>query len=607
MSYTPEDSGPRSSISTNHIVRDLRLQVGRESLFISPLVLPRLGIDVILGMEWLKQHNAMIDVGSRTVQLRSSSGTDVVIHVPLHKHVSHTVNVAEAQTKAQAIAKIPIVCEYSDVFPEELPGLPPDRDVEFRIDLVPGTAPVSKRPYRMAPDELKELKTQLQEQLDKGFIRPSSSSWGCPALFVEKKDQGGKRLCVDYRPLNAITVKNKYPLPHIDILFDQLGEATVFSKIDLRSGYHQIKVREEDIPKTAFSTRYGLYEYLVMSFGLTNAPAFFMYLMNSVFMNELDKFVVVFIDDILVYSKNEKEHEEHLEHKLYAKFSKCAFWLTEVAFLGHILSVKGVAVDPNKVKDVLNWKQPQTVTEIWSFLGLAGYYRRFIKDFSRISKPMTALTQKNANPKCEEAFGTLKKLLTSAPVLAQPDITKSFDVYCDASGSGLGCVLMQEGELLKHEVNYPTHDLELLAVVYALKKWRYYLLGNTCHIYTDHKSLKYIFTQPELNMRQRRWLELIKDYDLKVHYHPGKANVVADALSRKAHCNFIEARPTVRVLCCEIGEIEMPIVLEAELYNLVLEPTIKDQIIAAQKQDKGMAHIREGLDEKKRACFTLDD
>ncbi|WVZ76365.1 hypothetical protein U9M48_024344 [Paspalum notatum var. saurae] len=253
------------------------------------------------------------------------------------------VNVVEAQTKAQALAKIPVACDYPNVFLEELPGLPPDRDVDFRIDLVPGTAPVSKRPYRMAPDELKELKMQLQEQLDKGFIRPSSSPWGCPALFVEKKGQGGKRLCVNYRSLNAVTIKNKF-------------------------GYHQIKIREEDIPKTAFSTRYGIYEYLVMSFGLTNAPAYFMYMMNSVFMNELDKFVVVFIDDILVYSKNEKEHEEHLrivlsclrEHKLYAKFSKCAFWLKEVAFLGHILSAKGVAVDPSKVENVLNWKQPQT-------------------------------------------------------------------------------------------------------------------------------------------------------------------------------------------------------------------------------------------------------
>ncbi|WVZ52434.1 hypothetical protein U9M48_003489 [Paspalum notatum var. saurae] len=581
-------TAPGLPIDTNQIVRHLRLCIGTEEFYVDPVVLPNQGIDIILGMDWMKEHNVLLDITSRTVQIKSSkSGKVMHIHLPSHKYLPPTVNA----TEAQLIKKIPVVFEFPDLFPEELPGLPPDRNVEFAIELVPGTAPVSKRPYRMAPDELKELKTQLQEQLDKGFIRPSSSPWGCPALFVEKKDQG------------------------------------VFSKIDLRSGYHQIKVREEDIPKTAFSTRYGLYEYLVMSFGLTNAPAFFMYLMNSVLMNELDKFVVVFIDDILVYSKNEKEYEEHLrivlsrlrEHKLYAKFSKCAFWLKKVAFLGHVLSAKGVAIDPSKVEDVLNWKQPQTVTEIRSFLGLAGYYCRFVKDFSKIAKPMTALTQKNAkfawSSNCEEAFGTLKKLLTSAPVLAQPDITKPFDVYCDASGSGLGCVLMQEGrviayascQLRKHEVNYPTHDLELLAVVYALKKWRHYLLGNTCHIYTDHKSLKYIFTQPELNMRQRRWLELIKDYDLEVHYHPGKANVVADALSRKAHCNFIEARPTVRVLCCEIGDIEMPTALEAELYNLVLEPTIKDQIIAAQKQDKGMAHIRDEIDDKKKACFKLDE
>ncbi|WVZ84762.1 hypothetical protein U9M48_031753, partial [Paspalum notatum var. saurae] len=232
---------------------------------------------------------------------------------------------------------------------------------------------------------------------------------------------------------------------------------------------------------------------------------------------------------------------------------------------------------------------------------------------------MTSLTKKNAkytwSPNCEEAFQSLKRSLTTAPVLAQPDVAKPFDVYCDASGNGLGCVLMQEGrvvayasrQLRKHEANYPTHDLELAAVVHALKIWRHYLLGNTCHIYTDHKSLKYILTQPELNMRQRRWLELIKDYDLEIHYHPGKANVVADALSRRAHCNVMEARPTVRVLCCEIDEIELPTEQLAELYNLIIEPTIKEQIITAQKQDKGMAFIREGMDEKKRACFTLDD
>ena len=210
-------------------------------------------------------------------------------------------------------------------------------------------------------------------------------------------------MCVDYRPLNAVTIKNKYPLPRIDILFDQLSKAKVFSKIDLRSGYHQIKIRPEDVPKTAFSTRYGLYEYLVMSFGLTNAPAHFMYLMNSVFMPELDKFVVVFIDDILVYSENEEDHVEHLrvvltrlrEHQLYAKFSKCEFWLREVPFLGHVLSDGGIMVDPTKVQEVLNWKAPISVHEVRSFLGLAGYYRRFIPDFSKIAKPMTRLLQKD--------------------------------------------------------------------------------------------------------------------------------------------------------------------------------------------------------------------
>ncbi|WVZ89041.1 hypothetical protein U9M48_035500 [Paspalum notatum var. saurae] len=462
----------------NQIVRHLRLCIGTEEFYVDPVVLPNQGIDIILGMDWMKEHNVLLDITSRIVQMKSSrSGKTMHIHLPSHKHSPPIVNA----TEAQLIEKIPVVSDFPDVFAEELPGLPPDRDVEFAIELVPGTAPVSWRPYRMAPDELKELK------LDKGFIRPSSSPWGCPALFVEKKDQGGKRLCVDYRPLNAVTIKNKYPLPHIDILFDQLAGAKVFSKIDLRSGYYQIKIREEDIPKTAF----------------------FMYMMNSVFMNELDKFVVVFIDEILIYSKSKEEHKEHLrivlarlrEHKLYAKFSKCAFWLKEVTFC-----LRRGSSDPSKVKDVRTGSNPRHGDRDSSFLGLAGYYRRFIKDFSKTAKPMTSLTKKNAkyvwSSNCEEAFQTLKKLLTSAPVLAQPDVTKPFDVYFDASGSGLGCVLMQEGrviayasrQLRKHEANYPTHDLELAAVVHALKIWRHYLLGNTCHIYTDHKSLKYILT-----------------------------------------------------------------------------------------------------------------
>jgi hypothetical protein len=249
-----------------------------------------------------------------------------------------------------------VVCEYADVFLDELPGMPPDRDIEFAIELQPETTPISKRPYWMPPTELAELKKQLQELLDKGFI-PSTSPWGCPALFVKKKDKS-LRLCIDYRPLNAVTIKNKYPLPRIDVLFDQLVGAKVFSKIDLRSGYHQIKIRARDIPKTAFSTRYGLYEYLVMSFRLTNAPAYFMYLMNSIFIPELDKFVVVFIGDILVYSRNEEEHVGHLhvvlqrlrEHRLYAKLSKCDFWLKEIKFLGHTISQDGIAVDQIRCK-----------------------------------------------------------------------------------------------------------------------------------------------------------------------------------------------------------------------------------------------------------------
>jgi hypothetical protein len=275
-----------------------------------------------------------------------------------------------------------VVCEYPDVFPDKLLGMPPDRDIEFAIELQPGTAPISKRPYRMPPVELAELKKQLQELLDKGFIRPSNSPWGCPALFVKKKDES-IRLCVDYRPLNAVTIKNKYPLPRIDVLFDQLVGAKVFSKIDLRFGYHQIKIRASDIPKTAFSTRYGLYEYLVMSFRLTNALAYFMYLMNSVFMPELDKFVVVFIDDILVYSRTEQDHTKHMHtvlqrlryHQLYAKLSKCDFWLREIKFLGHTISQDGVSIDPKKVQEVMDRKPPTTVRQILSFLGLAGYYR----------------------------------------------------------------------------------------------------------------------------------------------------------------------------------------------------------------------------------------
>jgi hypothetical protein len=300
----------------------------------------------------------------------------------------------------------------------------------------------------------------------------------------------------------------------------------------------------------------------MVSFGQTNVPAYFMYLMNKVFMEYLDKFVVVFNDDILVFSKTKEEHKKHLRlileklqsNKLYAKFSKCKFWLTKVTFLGHAISARGVSIDTGKVKDVLNWMPPTTASEICSFLGLAGYYCRLIKDFPKITKSMTKLLEKNKafkwTAECQASSKELRKHHTSAPVLVLPDLTKKFDIYHDASRRGLGCVLMQDGQVVcyesrhlrKHEENYLAHDLELAAVVHARKIWRHYLIGHRCEIYSDHKSLKCIFTPNDWNLRQCRWLELIKDYDLEINYHPEKANVVADALSRKKYCNATFAR-----------------------------------------------------------------
>jgi hypothetical protein len=308
------------------------------------------------------------------------------------------------------------------------------------------------------------------------------------------------------------------------------------------------------------------------------------------------------------------------DHRLYAKLSKCDFWLKEIKFLGHTISQDGVSVDLEKVQEVMDWKPPTTVRQIRSFLGLAGYYRRFITNFFRIAKPMTELLKKGVkyewSQKCEDAFHALRQHLTIAPVLAQPDNTKPFEVYCDASGTGLGCVLMQDNRVIvyaprafwPHEQNYPTHDLELAAVVHALKLWRHYLMGAHCNIYTDHKSLKYIFTQADLNMRQRRWLELIKDYDLEVHYHPGKANVVVDALSWKAQCNCVTMDSKIATLCDKLCKLNMEVVSSGTLNYILVEPTLHEQIIMAQIGDKGVQVIKDMLEQKvdKYKCFRQD-
>ncbi|GKC15537.1 putative reverse transcriptase domain-containing protein [Tanacetum coccineum] len=511
-------------VEVDRIIRDCKLELGNSLFIIDLIPLGHGSFDVIVGMDWLSKNKAVIVCHEKVVEIPLEGGGILWVQ---GEH-------------------------FVDVFPEDLSGLPPQRQVEFRIDLVPGATPVAKSPYRLAPSEMQELSAQLQELQDKGFIRPSHSPWGAPVLFVKKKD-GALRMCIDYRELNKLTIKNRYPLPRIDDLFDQLQGARYFSKVDLRSGYHQLRVHEDDIPKTAFRTRYGHFEFTVMPFGLTNAPAVFMDLMNRVCKPYLDKFVIVFIDDILVYSKSKDEHEVHLrlvlellkKEELYAKFSKCEFWLQEVQFLGHVVNQNGIHVDPSKIEAVKNWKAPTTPSEIRSFLGLAGYYRRFIANFSKIAKPLTSLTQKNKKYEWgveqEEAFQTLKDNLCNALILSLSDGVEDFVVYCDASNQGLGCVLMQRGKVIAyasrqlkiHEKNYTTHDLELGAVVFALKTWRHYLYGTKSVIYTDHKSLQHIFDHKELNMRQRRWIELFSDYECKIHYHPGKANAVADALSRK--------------------------------------------------------------------------
>ncbi|GKA81952.1 putative reverse transcriptase domain-containing protein [Tanacetum coccineum] len=515
-------------VSTNNVLIGCTLNLLNHSFPIDLMVIELGSFDVIIGMDWLSRYDAANLCGKKKVRIplegktlviegdRNNSRLKIVSCIKARMYIENgcelfLAQLTEQELKEKRLEDVSVIRYFPEAFPEELPGLPPPRQVEFRIDLIPGATPVVRAPYHLAPSEMKEFSMQLQELSDEGFIRPSSSPWGAPVLFVKKKD-GSFRMCIDYRELNKLMTKNRYPLPRIDDLFDQLQGSSVYLKIDLRSGYHQLRIREEDIPITAFRTRYGHYEFQVMPFGLTNAPAVFMDLTNRMCKPYLDKFVIVFIDDILIYSKNKEEHGEHLKtilnllrsEKLYAKFSKCDFWLDSMQFLGHVIDNSGVHVDPAKIEAIENWAAPTTPTEVRQFLGLAGYYR-------------------------------------SATILSLPEGSEDFVVYCDASLKGFGAVLMQQEKVIayasmqlrKNEENYMTHDLELGAVVFALRLWRHYLYGTKCTVYTGHKSLQYILDQKELNMRQRRWIELLSDYDCVIRYHPGKANVVADALSKK--------------------------------------------------------------------------
>ncbi|GKA06778.1 putative reverse transcriptase domain-containing protein [Tanacetum coccineum] len=458
--------------------------------------------DVIIGMDWLVKHDALIVCGKKEVHIpvkgKMLEFKGIVTELSIeggyscikarmyikgdgcHLFVAH---VTEKEPKEKRLEGVPIIRNFLEVFPDDLPGLPPPRQVELTEGVV--EEKYSFRPELIALGALVDV-----------------------LLFVKKKD-GSFHMCIDYRELSKLTVKNRYPLLRIDDLFDQLQGSSVYSKIDLRLGYHQLRIREEDIPITAFRTRYGHFEFQVMPFGLTNAPAVFMDLMNRVCKPYLDKFLIVFIDDILIYSKIKEDHEEHLKiilwllkkEKLYAKFSKWDFWLDSVQFLGHVIDSEGVNVDPSKIKAIKNWVVPTTPTKV----------RQFLNE--------------------EEAFQMLKQKLCSVPILASPEGSESVVVYCDASIKGFRAVLMQREKvsayasclLKKHEENYTTHDLELGAM-------------------------------EELNMRQRRRIELLSDYDCEIRYHPGKANVVADALSRKEKEKPIRVRALVMTVYPDLSE-----------------------------------------------------
>nr|GEV15289.1 putative reverse transcriptase domain-containing protein [Tanacetum cinerariifolium] len=535
-------------VEIDKIIKGCRLEIKGHVFDIDLIPFGHGSFDVIIGMDWLSNHKAKIICHERVVRIPL---LDVKVLKVLRERPEEKARLLmSVKTSDKKQEEIVVVRDFCEVFPDDISGLPHVQEIKFRIDLIPRATPIAKSPYCLAPSELEELSGQLKELQDKG-------------LFDQVRRLGERR---------------------IDDLFDQLQGSHFFSKIDLRSGYHQLRVHEDDIPKTVFRTRYGNFAFTVMPFGLTNAPAIFMDLMNRVCRPYLDKFMIVFLDDILIYSKTQKEDVEHL--RIVLEFLK--------------KEKPGIHVDPSKIEAVKNWKAPRTSIEVRLFLGLAGYYCRFIENFSKIAKSLTILTQKcktfDWGEEQELAFQTLKDKLCNAPVLALPDGLEDFVVYCDASRIGLGCVLMQRGKVIAyasrqlkiHENNYTTYDLELGAVLFTLKIWRHYLYGTKSVIYMDHKSLQHIFSQKELNMRQRRWIKLFSDYDREIRYHPGKANVVADALSRK---EIVKPKRRSDGTLYYLDRIWVP--LKADVRTLIMDEAHKSKYFVHSRADKMHYDLRD--------------
>ncbi|GBG58708.1 hypothetical protein CBR_g109 [Chara braunii] len=463
------------------------------------------------------------------------------------------------EAKEEVTSTDPTIAKLLEEFKDltESPTRVVPRPIRHRIEIESGSRTPKGAVYRMSPRELEELRKQLDELLEKGWIRPSSSLFGAPVLFVPKKE-GELRMCIDYRGLNAIAVKNVEPLPRIDDLLDRVQGCKYFTKIDLKSDYHQIEVHPDDQYKTAFRTRYGHYEFIVMPFGLTNAPATFQRGMNDLFRPWLDKFVVVYLDDILVFSKTLQEHQGHLRQvleklreanfKINAK--KCEWAKTQVLYLGHVLDGDGIKPEDNKIAAIRDWPTPRTLTELLSFLGLANYYRKFVRNFSTIAAPLRRLLKKEAiwqwDRDCTSALKKLKRALIEYPVLKVADPSLPFVVTTDASQYGIGAVLQQDdgngyrpvefmsARMPSEKVVTSTYERELYALRQALEHWKHYLLGRHFKVYSDHETLRWLKTQAKMTPKLTTWAAEIDQHDFELKPVKGKYNVVADALSRRS-------------------------------------------------------------------------
>ncbi|XP_020092846.1 uncharacterized protein LOC109713256 [Ananas comosus] len=529
------------------------------------------GVSIVLGIDWLKSYGKVtfdfllnsvtivkdgqklelkgIEEGAKLKMITAAQWNQEMCTGECYL-LSHQLMPDKTEATANVHPWIQQVLEqYKDVF-EEPKGMPPARVEDHKILLQPNTAPINVRPYRYSYEQKEEIEKQIRELLNNSIIQRSNSPFASPALLVKKKD-GSWRMCIDYRQLNKSTIKDKFPIPIIDDLLDELGGSKHFSKIDLRSGYHQIRMDPADVPKTAFRTHQGHYEFRVMPFGLTNAPATFQAIMNCTFEPYLRKFILVFFDDILVYSKSLEDHVKHLRitleelrrNQLYAKRSKCYFGQDQVEYLGHIISAEGVATDPTKIEAMINWPTPKSVKELRGFLGLTGYYRKFIQGYGKISKPLTDLLRKDQFCWSEEsqlAFEELKTAMTTAPVLAMPNFDRSFTLEVDACDTGIGAVLSQDEKPIAYlskaiggkHLGLSTYEKEFLAILMALQKWKHYLSMRTFVIRTDHESLKYLLEQRVTTPMQQKGMMKLMGFDYTIQYRKGKENAAADALSR---------------------------------------------------------------------------